>query len=64
MGWAVGGDKEDTNKISVIYQYPFPNFSLEINPQIQAIRPGGQPNYIASARSSGDLDAIIGLEIC
>ena len=63
MGWAVGGDKEDPNKISVIYQYPFPNFSLEINPQVQAIRPGRWTNYKTSASSSGGLDASIELEI-
>lgn len=48
MGWAVGGDKEDASKISVIYQYPYPNYTLEINPQVQAIRPGNQAVYIAS----------------
>lgn len=63
MGWAVGGDKEDPNKISVIYQYPFPNFSLEITPQVRAIRPGAMANYIASALSSGAIDATIELEI-
>ncbi len=39
MGWAVG-DPEDSGKRSVIYQYPYPNFVLNIDPKSRAVRPG------------------------
>ncbi len=50
MGWAVG-DREQSK--SVIYQYPYPNFTLEGMPEARAVQPGGMATYQISAYSSG-----------
>jgi photosystem II stability/assembly factor-like uncharacterized protein len=55
MGWAIG-EKEDTRKISVIYQYPFPNFTLSVSPQTQTIRPGNQAGFNVSINTLGITD--------
>jgi hypothetical protein len=44
MGWAVGDGEDKANK-SVIYQYPFPNFTLAAAPEFKAVRPGEAASY-------------------
>ncbi len=62
MGWAVG-DPEDPGKRSVIYQYPYPNFTLDINPESRAVRPGEATDYTIEANSIGGFSADVNLSI-
>jgi photosystem II stability/assembly factor-like uncharacterized protein len=61
MGWAVG-EKEDTGKVSDLYQYPYPNFTITTEPAILAVRPGSQVsttvtvNSIAAGKMNVNLD--------
>jgi photosystem II stability/assembly factor-like uncharacterized protein len=61
MGWAVG-DPEDTRKISVIYQYPYPNFTLDVQPAARAITPYGSTSYTVTVNSIGGLDTDVSLK--
>lgn len=62
MGWAVG-DPEDSGKRSIMYQYPFPNFTLDAVPAARAVRPGESANYEISANSIGGFSADVTLSV-
>jgi len=62
MGWAVG-DPEDGLRRSVIYQYPFPNFTLDIEPESKAVLPGDTAEYAIHANSIGGFSADVSLEL-
>jgi photosystem II stability/assembly factor-like uncharacterized protein len=68
MGWAVGDpqrDKSELNrKLSVIYQYPFPNFTLRGSPPGRAVLPGGSITYTLTVNSPlGGFNANVALDI-
>ncbi len=66
MGWAVGASKDDVvdNKnISVIYQYPYPNYTLDINPPVRVVMPGETASYTVTVNSLGGFDSDVTLEI-
>lgn len=50
MGWAVG---DSESSYSVIYQYPHPNFTISISPDVQVVKPGGSTTFSASTYSLG-----------
>jgi hypothetical protein len=60
MGWAVGDPESDQ---SVIFQYPYPNFTLEGTPEARAVRPGGTAAYQISAYSLGGFNANVSLDV-
>lgn len=60
MGWAVGDPESEQ---SVIYQYPYPNFTLEGTPETRAVMPGGTASYIISAISLGGFNANVTLDV-
>lgn len=62
MGWAVG-DPEDASKRSVIYQYPFPNFTLDTRPAARAVLPGQSTFFTATANSIGGFNANVNLSL-
>jgi hypothetical protein len=62
MGWAVG-EGEDSRNISVIYQYPYPNFTMDIQPSARAILPGGTGYYTVTVNSIGGFSADVSLNI-
>lgn len=62
MGWAVG-DPEDTSKKSVIYQYPYPNFTLDTFPAGRAVLPGGSTFFTATANSIGGFSADVSVSL-
>jgi photosystem II stability/assembly factor-like uncharacterized protein len=62
MGWAVG-DSESPNKLSVIYQYPYPNFTLDIQPPSRAVMPGQSTTYTVSVNSLGGFTATVSLDL-
>lgn len=52
MGWAVGDPESGTDrKLSVIYQYPFPNYTLRGSPPGRAVLPGGSTTYTITINS-------------
>ncbi len=64
MGWAVGGDPLDTSaaaKKSVIYQYPFPNFTLDTHPASRAARPTSSTTFTVTVNSIGGLGTDVSL---
>jgi len=66
MGWAVGAyraDVSDNKDLSVIYQYPYPNFTLDIEPPTQVIKPGDSTTYTITVNSIGGFDAYVDLSI-
>jgi photosystem II stability/assembly factor-like uncharacterized protein len=65
MGWAVGDpESEITNKLSVIYQYPFPNFTLSGEPTGRAVLPGGSTTYTVTINSPlGGFNANVSLNM-
>ncbi len=66
MGWAVGSNKDDVSdnkNLSVIYQYPYPNFTLDIDPPTQVVKPGNSTMYTVTVNSIGGFDADVSLEI-
>lgn len=66
MGWAVGSygaDAADGKNLSVIYQYPYPNFTLDIYPETQVIKPGDSTSYTITVNSIGGFDANVALSI-
>jgi hypothetical protein len=64
MGWAVG-EKEDTAKVGVLYQYPYPNFTLMATPSVQANRPATQAVYTISASgiAAGNMTITLNLDL-
>jgi len=60
MGWAVG-EREDPLKRSAIFQYPYPNFILNLSPEIGAVRPGTSIDITASLSTLGSIDNSINL---
>jgi hypothetical protein len=62
MGWAVG-DPEDGGKRSILYQYPFPNFTLSSAPKSRSIQPGEATQYSISANSIGGFKADVSLSL-
>jgi photosystem II stability/assembly factor-like uncharacterized protein len=60
MGWAVG-DGEDPANRSVIYQYPFPNYTLLAEPPSRAVMPGDSTTYTLSVNPIGGFDADVSL---
>ena len=62
MGWAVG-DGEDPDKISVIYQYPYPNFTLDIYPEARAVIPGNATTFTVTVNSIGGFSADVSLSV-
>lgn len=66
MGWAVGAHKNDVSdgkNLSVIYQYPYPNFTLDIDPTTQVVKPGGSTSYTVTVNSIGGFDTDVNLDI-
>lgn len=64
MGWAVGAyraDVSDNKDLSVIYQYPYPNFTLDIDPPTRVIKPGDSTIYTLTVNSIGGFDANVAL---
>jgi photosystem II stability/assembly factor-like uncharacterized protein len=61
MGWAVGG--VDWDKVSVIYLYPHPNFTLTSIPATRAVRPGNSTTYSVGVNSLGGFDSMVALSI-
>lgn len=63
MGWAVGdGYSADPNK-SVIYQYPYPNFTLASEPLAQAVTPSQSTRYTITVNSLGAINTKVALTI-
>jgi hypothetical protein len=63
MGWAVGdGYSDDPNK-SVIYQYPFPNFTLNSTPSARAVLPGNSTFFTITVNSLGGFDTNVTLSL-
>ena len=62
MGWAVG-DPEDSSKRSDIFQYPYPNFTLDTLPAARAILPGGATFFTVTANSLGGFSADVTLSL-
>jgi photosystem II stability/assembly factor-like uncharacterized protein len=62
MGWAVG-EAEDPDEIGVIYQYPYPNFTLDSQPEMQAVIPGGTTNFTVTVGSIGGFNAQVDLSL-
>lgn len=60
MGWAVG-DPEDGGKRSILYQYPFPNFTLKSIPDNRSVRPGEAAEFTIEANSIGGFSADVSL---
>ena len=63
MGWAVGdGYSHDPNK-SVIFQYPFPNFTLSSVPGARAVLPGNAAFFTVTVNSLGGFDTDVSLSL-
>lgn len=62
MGWAVG-DPEDPGKRSVIYQYPYPNFTLNASPAARAVSPGGSTTFTVTVNSIGGFSTDVSLSL-
>jgi len=62
MGWAVG-DGEDSGKVSVIYQYPYPNFTLDLTPDARALIPGNTTTFTVTVNSIGGFSADVSLSV-
>jgi hypothetical protein len=58
MGWAVG-DPEGGK--SVIYQYPFPNFTLETHPAARAVRPTSSTTFTVTVNAIGGIGTDVSL---
>jgi hypothetical protein len=62
MGWAVG-DGEASGKLSVLYQYPFPNFTLESSPDFRTIMPGEATTFSLGLNPFGGFSADVSFDI-
>jgi hypothetical protein len=62
MGWAVG-EAEDTRGRNVIYQYPYPNFTIASEPEVRAVRPGQIVEYNLAVSSMGGMDTNVSLDV-
>jgi photosystem II stability/assembly factor-like uncharacterized protein len=62
MGWAVG-EAEDPDEIGVIYQYPYPNFTLDSQPEMQAVIPGNTTSFTVTVNSIGGFNAQVDLSL-
>jgi photosystem II stability/assembly factor-like uncharacterized protein len=60
MGWAVG---DSETQYSVIYQYPFPNFTLSTSPEFRAVMPGASTTFTATVYSLGGFNANVSLSL-
>lgn len=67
MGWAVGDPEQDpyisSRKLSVIYQYPYPNFTLRGSPVGRAVLPGGSTFFTATVNTLGGFNSNVFLSI-
>jgi hypothetical protein len=67
MGWAVGDPEQDpyisSRKLSVIYQYPYPNFTLNGSPAGRAVLPGGSTFFTATVNTLGGFNSNVFLTI-
>lgn len=67
MGWAVGDPEQDpyipSRKLSVIYQYPYPNFTMKGSPAGRAVLPGGTTFYTATVNTLGGFNSNVSLTI-
>ncbi len=64
MGWAVG-ENQDTSNVGVLYQYPYPNFTLMASPERTAAQPGHQASYTLNVNSiaAGNMNVDLAVDI-
>lgn len=65
MGWAVGSSEADVvdgRSVSVIYQYPFPNYTIEVEPQNPVVRPGQSTMVDVSINPLGSFTTTVSLD--
>jgi photosystem II stability/assembly factor-like uncharacterized protein len=52
MGWAVG-ERDDPDQVGMIYQYPYPTFTISTQPATLAVRPGTPAVFQVGINSIG-----------